>query len=121
LIKPFDKKTSRDKRHRRIRKKVSGTGAIPRLCVNISLHNIYAQIIDDDKGVTLAAASTLDKTLTQLPSRTNSDAAKEIGQVIAQKAVSDGITQVVFDRNGRKYHGRVAAFADAARENGLEF
>jgi large subunit ribosomal protein L18 len=121
LIKPFNKKASRDKRHRRIRRKVSGTETAPRLCVNITLHNIYAQIINDDKGVTLASASTLEKSLVQLASRTNTDAAKEVGQAIAQRAKASGITQVVFDRNGRKYHGRVAAFADAARENGLEF
>jgi large subunit ribosomal protein L18 len=121
LIKPFDKKASRDKRHRRIRRKVAGTAAVPRLCVHITLHHIYAQVIDDEKGVTLAAASTLERSLAQLPSRTNVDAAKEVGQAIANKAAASGITQVVFDRGGRKYHGRVMAFADAARAQGLEF
>ena len=121
MIKPFDKKASRERRHRRIRRKISGTAATPRLCVNITLHHIYAQLIDDEQGVTLAATSTLDKSLKQLSSRTNTEAAKEIGQSIATKAKEHGITQVVFDRNGKKYHGRVAALADAARESGLEF
>lgn len=119
------KKKSRNKlrlgKHQRIRRKVSGTGETPRLCIYKSLNHIYAQIIDDQKGVTLAAASTLDKELSDLPSRTNIEAAKEVGSRIAAKAQEKGIINVVFDRSGYKYHGRVAALAEAAREKGLQF
>ena len=121
MIKNFDKKAAQEKRHKRIRRKVSGTAEAPRLCVNISLHHIYAQIIDDEKGVTLAAASTLTADMDGLESKTNMEVAKQVGMTIAEKAKEKGITTVVFDRNGRRYQGRVAALADAAREGGLEF
>lgn len=119
LIKNFDKKAAQAKRHSRLRLKISGTAEAPRLCINITLHHIYAQVIDDEKGVTLAAASTL--TMKDLESTTNMEAAKKVGTRIAEVAKDKGITAVVFDRNGRRYQGRVAALADAAREAGLEF
>ena len=104
--------------HSRIRAKLSGTGERPRLNVYRSLNNIYVQVIDDQKGETLVSASTL-----QAKSKTggNVAAAKEIGKAIAEQAVAKGIKQVVFDRGGYLYHGRVKALADAAREAGLEF
>lgn len=112
---------ARKGKHRRLRRKISGTTEIPRLCIFKSLNHIYAQIIDDEQGVTLVAASTLEPNLRTLPSRTNAEAARQVGELIAEKAQEKGITSVVFDRNGYKYHGRVAALADAAREKGLEF
>jgi large subunit ribosomal protein L18 len=121
LINKASKNSLRQGKHNRIRRKIAGTGEIPRLCVYKSLNHIYAQIIDDQKGITLATASTLEKDLKDLPSRTNIDAAKEVGMRIAQKAQEKGITEVVFDRSGYKYHGCVAALADAAREKGLQF
>jgi large subunit ribosomal protein L18 len=121
LIKKTSKKESRQGRHTRIRLKLSGTADIPRLCIYKSLNHIYAQVIDDEKGVTLVAASTLDKDMADLGSSSNVEAAKKVGGSIAQKAKEKGITTVVFDRNGRKYHGCVSALADAARENGLVF
>ena len=86
-----------------------------------SLNHIYAQIIDDEKGITLVAASTLDKEFSDLSSKCNIEAAKRVGAQIAQKAQAKGITSVVFDRGGYKYHGKVAALAEAAREGGLQF
>jgi len=115
------RKTNREKRRLSIRNKIFGTAVTPRLSVFRSNKDIYAQIIDDQKGITLATASTLEKDLKDLPSRTNIDAAKEVGMRIAQKAQEKGITEVVFDRSGYKYHGCVAALADAAREKGLQF
>lgn len=121
LIKKTSRNELRRSKHMRVRRKISGTGEIPRLCVYKSLNHIYAQIIDDQTGVTLAAASTLDTELSDLPSKSNVEAAKEVGSRIAAKAQEKGITTVVFDRSGYKYHGRVAALADAAREKGLQF
>lgn len=121
MIKKPVQKELRQKKHRRVRKKLSGTSLKPRLCVYRSLKHIYAQIIDDEKGVTLVAASTLDKNLPDMSSRSNLNAAKEVGNSIARKAQEKGISDVVFDRNGYKYHGCVAALANAARENGLQF
>lgn len=121
MIKRFDKRLAQKKRHKRIRNKISGTASTPRLCVYTSLHNIYVQLINDEQGVTLAAASTLEKDMSDLESKTNIEAAKKVGQRIAEKAAEKGIKTVVFDRNGRKYHGCVAALAEAARESGLEF
>mgnify|MGYP001392343899 CR=1 FL=1 len=121
MIKKTSKNKLRQGRHKRIRLKVSGTAATPRLCVYRSLNHIYAQLIDDEKGVTLAAASTLDKDLANLSRGSNVEAAKQVGGSIAAKAKEKGITTVVFDRNGLKYHGCAAALADAARENGLVF
>ena len=108
----------RQRVHARIREKLAGTAQRPRLNVYRSLNHIYAQLIDDQKGETLASASTM-----QLKARTggNVAAAKEVGKDIAEKAVAKGIKQVVFDRGGYLYHGRVKALADAAREAGLEF
>jgi len=121
VIKKVSKKELRQEKHKRIRRKLAGTPDIPRLCVFKSLNHIYAQVIDDQNGVTLAAASTLDPELRDLASKTNIEAAKRVGTSIAEKAKGKGIDMVVFDRNGYKYHGCVAALADAAREKGLEF
>lgn len=121
MIKKTSKKELRKSRHQRIRRKMSGTNDVPRLCVFRSLHHIYVQIIDDENGVTLVSASTLDKDMADLQSKTNLDAAKRVGGSIAQKAKEKGIENVVFDRNGYKYHGCVSALADSARENGLVF
>jgi large subunit ribosomal protein L18 len=112
----------RGRRHQRVRKKVSGTAARPRLAVYRSEHHIYAQVIDDASGHTLAAASTLDKGLkTDLKYGGNVEAAKRVGQLLGERAKGAGIQTVVFDRGGFKYHGRVAALAEGAREAGLEF
>lgn len=121
MINKPSKKFIRQGKHKRVRTKVAGTGETPRLCVFKSLNHIYVQIIDDEKGVTLVTASTLDSEMKDLESKTNIDAAKRVGGSIAVKAKEQGITSVVFDRNGYKYHGSIAALADAARENGLEF
>lgn len=110
------------RRKKGLQKRIRGTAERPRLTVFRSLGNIYAQIIDDTAGVTLCAASTRDKELrTQVKSGGNRDAAKVVGVAIAQKAQAKQITAVCFDRNGYKYHGRLKALADAAREGGLKF
>lgn len=119
MIKKFDKASKRKRRHLKIRKKISGTAVIPRLCVFRSAKNIYAQLIDDENGVTLVSASTLDKDFSGVGS--NKEAAREIGKKIAQKAIQKNITSVVFDRNGYLYHGRVSELAEGAREEGLQF
>ncbi|MGB9892363.1 50S ribosomal protein L18 [Thermodesulfovibrio yellowstonii] len=117
-----DKTELRDRRRQRIRKKVLGTSERPRLCIFRSLNHIYAQIIDDTKGHTLVAASTLDKELKDLKGhKGNKEFAKKVGELIAERAIKLGITKVVFDRAGYKYHGCVKALADAARERGLQF
>ena len=116
------KAEARRERHARLRKKISGTHERPRLCVRRSLHHLYAMLVDDSRGHTIAAASTLDESLrSQLSSKTNLAAAKAVGSAIAEKAKAAGISEVVFDRGGYKYHGRVRALADAAREAGLSF
>jgi large subunit ribosomal protein L18 len=120
MITKADKNQVRKKRHARVRSKLSGTQARPRLNVFRSNKHIYAQLIDDVNGVTIANASTLDKEL-NLDSASNVDAAVKIGELIAKRAVEKGVKAVVFDRGGYLYHGRVKALADAARENGLEF
>jgi large subunit ribosomal protein L18 len=114
---------ARLRRHTRLRRKVSGTAERPRLSVFRSLHHIYAQIIDDIQGVTLVSASTVEPEIRQKVGSNggNIEAAKVIGAAIAQKALEKGIKQVVFDRGGQIYHGRVQALAAAARESGLEF
>jgi len=113
---------ARRKRHLRLRRKLAGTAKRPRLLVRRTAHHIYAIVVDDAKGHTIAAASTREKDLASgLPSKTNIGAAEKIGQAIAAKAKEAGITQVIFDRSGLKYHGRVKALADAARHAGLEF
>jgi large subunit ribosomal protein L18 len=110
------------RRHARVRKKVSGTTAKPRLNVYRSLVNIYAQVIDDSTATTLVAASTIDSELKgKIKSGGNNEAAKVVGELVAKRAAEKGIKEVVFDRGGYKYHGRVKALADAAREAGLEF
>jgi large subunit ribosomal protein L18 len=119
MITKADKNATRRKRHARVRAKLSGTEARPRLNVFRSNKHIYAQLIDDVNGVTLASASTLDKEVNV--EGNNLEAAKQIGELIAKRAVEKGYTSVVFDRGGYLYHGRVQALADAARENGLEF
>lgn len=106
--------------HKRVRKKIHGTAERPRLNVYRSNKNIYAQIIDDDKGVTLVSANTLEKDL-DLESTSNKEAAAYIGKLVAERALEKGIKKVVFDRGGYIYHGRVKALADAARKAGLEF
>ncbi len=116
------KEQARETRHRRVRKNVSGTPAKPRLTVFKSLRHIYAQLIDDVSGRTLAAASTMDKEVgTGIKHGGNVEAAKKVGASIAQKALGKNIKNVVFDRSGYKYHGCVKALADAAREKGLDF
>ena len=109
---------ARLKRHARIRNKINGTAACPRVCVFRSLKNIYAQVIDDVNGVTLVSASSLELKETY---GGNKDAAKEVGKLLATKAIEKGIKEVVFDRSGYLYHGRVAELAAGAREGGLEF
>jgi large subunit ribosomal protein L18 len=114
--------TARQKRKARIRKKVSGTPERPRLSVYKSLNHIYAQVVDDRSGKTLAAASTVSKSLRgEVKEDSKTDAAKKVGAAVAKAALEKGVTQVVFDRNGFDYHGRIAAVAQAAREAGLKF
>jgi large subunit ribosomal protein L18 len=113
---------ARQHRHRRVRGKVNGTADRPRLNVFRSLANIYAQLIDDSKGHTLVAASTVDKDVAgQAAGQKGIARAKLVGQVLAERAQAAGIKQVVFDRGGYKYQGQIKALADASRENGLEF
>lgn len=117
MRKQFDRQEARGRRHRRVRSRVEGTAAQPRLCVYRSLLHTYAQIIDDGTGRTLASASTLQLKL----GKNDVGAAEAVGRSIAEKAREAGVTRVVFDRGGFQYHGRVKALADAAREGGLEF
>lgn len=119
MVKKFDKNAQRMKRHIRVRGKISGTPERPRLSVFRSNANIYAQIIDDESGVTLASASTLDKEFDGAAG--NVEAARKVGKAVAERAKAKGIDTVVFDRSGYIYHGRVAALAEGAREGGLEF
>lgn len=113
---------ARRARHVRARKKISGSAQRPRLLVKRTLHHIYATLVDDSRGHTLLAASTLEKSLAEpLQSKTSVDAAKAVGTALAAKAKAAGITEIVFDRGGYRYHGRVRALADAAREAGLNF
>jgi len=118
-----DRRAARDKRHRRVRKRVAGVEVRPRLAVFRSLHHITAQVIDDAQGRTIAAASTVEGPLKgDLKGGTaNATAATAVGRAVAQRAIAAGIKTVVFDRGGYLYHGRVKALADAAREAGLEF
>ena len=119
MIKTIDSNKNRIKRHQRIRNKISGTASCPRLNVFRSAKNIYAQLIDDVAGKTLCAASTNEKDFTEYGG--NCEAAKKVGLALAEKAKAQGITDVVFDRSGYVYHGRVAALAEGAREGGLNF
>ncbi|HEY3334836.1 MAG TPA: 50S ribosomal protein L18 [Candidatus Limnocylindrales bacterium] len=111
---------SRVKRHARLRLRLSGTEARPRLAVFRSLNHIYAQVIDDTSGTTVAAASSLESTL-KAHTGTKTEDAKRVGQLVAERAKAAGIDKVVFDRAGFKYHGRVRSLAEAAREAGLDF
>lgn len=120
MITKNDRNVVRKKRHARVRSKLSGTEVRPRLNVYRSSKQIYAQLIDDINGVTLASASTLDKEL-NLESTDKTAAAVKVGELIAKRAIENGHKSVVFDRGGYLYHGRVKALADAARENGLQF
>ena len=117
ITKPSKNKT-RVIRHKRVRNKIAGTAECPRLDVYRSNKNIYAQVIDDVAGVTLASASTLDK---EVSKGTKTEQAVVVGKLVAERAVAKGISEVVFDRGGYLYHGRVKALADSARENGLKF
>jgi large subunit ribosomal protein L18 len=116
-----DKQVAKARRHHRVRKKVAGSSARPRLAVFRSNKHISAQVIDDRSGRTLASASTLEKELRQAGPTSNNAAASTVGRTVAERAKAAGVSQVVFDRGGFLYHGRVAAVADAAREAGLEF
>ena len=117
-----DRNEVRKIRHERVRKKISGTADRPRLCVYRSNAHIYAQIIDDSQGFTLVSASTLEKDIkTGLPYGGNIEGAKSVGKLVAERAIEKGIKDVVFDRGGYIFHGRVAALAEAAREAGLNF
>ncbi|MCP9800415.1 50S ribosomal protein L18 [Synechococcus sp. RedBA-s] len=118
----LSRKQQTQKRHRRLRRHLNGTSDRPRLAVFRSNNHIYAQVIDDAAQTTLCAASTLDKDLrTSLESSASCDASVAVGQLLATRAIAKGIQQVVFDRGGNLYHGRVKALADAAREAGLQF
>lgn len=120
MITKLDRNVVRKKRHARVRSKLSGTEARPRLNVFRSSKHMYAQLIDDVNGVTLASASTIDKEV-ELDSLDKTAAAAKVGELIAKRANEKGLKAVVFDRGGYLYHGRVKALADAARENGLQF
>ena len=119
MISKPDRNKTRKKRQQRVRRKISGTAECPRLNVFRSNKNIYAQLIDDVEGVTLASASTLDTEVSTEGSKV--EQAASVGKLIAERAKDNNITKVVFDRAGYQYHGRVQALAEAARENGLEF
>ncbi len=122
MAKRSKKRLAREKRHIRVRKAVFGTPERPRLNVYRSLGQIYAQVIDDTQGVTLASASTIDREAKSLVEGKNkTDKAKVVGKLVAERAKNAGITKVVFDRGGFKYQGRVQALADASREAGLDF
>jgi len=122
MIKIRSRNEMRLHRHRRLRKRMSGTPSYPRLSVFRSLKHIYAQIIDDEAGHTLASASTLDKAISDsLKNAADQEAAKVVGRLVAERAIAKGITSVVFDRGGHLFQGRVKALADAAREAGLKF
>jgi len=118
MIAKTERNQIRSRVHSRIREKLSGTSERPRLNVYRSLNHIYAQVIDDAKGETLASASTLASKIT---TGGNVAAAKEVGKLVAEQAISKGVKKVVFDRGGYLYHGRIKALADAAREAGLDF
>ena len=122
MITPMDRSKERRRIHKRIRSKISGNSSRPRLCVYRSLNNIYAQIVDDSQGKTLATASTVEKEIRKdLKHTGNIEASKLLGKKIAERAKAKGIETVVFDRGGYLYHGRVKAVAEAARESGLKF
>jgi large subunit ribosomal protein L18 len=115
------RRVGRARRHFRIRKRVSGTAAQPRLVVNRSSRHMMAQVVDDTQGITLASASTLDASIRGQAVGDKKAQAAKVGQLLAERAQAAGVSAVVFDRGGNKYHGRIAALADAAREGGLKF
>ena len=119
MVTKINRRKERERRHLRVRKKISGTAETPRLCVFRSNNNVYAQIIDDEKQTTLVSASTLDKEVKT--KKSNKEAAKEVGALIAKRAMEKNITNVVYDRGGYIYHGVVKELAEAAREAGLKF
>lgn len=119
MVGKTDRKAERRRRHIRVRRKISGTSECPRLCVFRSNANVYAQVIDDVAGVTLASASTLDKEVKE--KHANKVAAREVGTLVAKRAIEKNIKTVIFDRGGYIYHGVVKELAEAAREAGLEF
>ena len=122
MITKTNRKLERERRHRRVRTKISGTAECPRLVVSKSNKNIIAQVIDDTTGNTLVSASTLDSAIKdKIAHGGNIEAAKEVGKLVAEKALAAGITTVVFDRGGYVYHGRVSELAEGAREGGLKF
>jgi large subunit ribosomal protein L18 len=118
----YNAKIARQRRHARVRTKVIGSGTAPRLCVFRSLNHIYAQLIDDEKGTTLTSASSCDPEIVEkAKDKKKMDTANLVGSKLGERAQSQGVKKVVFDRGGYKYHGRVKALADAARKAGLEF
>ena len=119
MVKKTDRKMERTRRHLRVRRKISGTAERPRLCIYRSNSNLYVQVIDDVAGNTLVQASTLDKEVKT--KHANKEAAKEVGTLVAKRALEKNIKEVVFDRGGYIYHGVVKELAEAAREGGLEF
>lgn len=122
MITQVDRKAIRQKKHKRVRKNVFGTAERPRLAVFRSLNHIYAQVINDELGVTLAAASSLDPDFKAAElSGGNIEGAKKVGELVAQRALTKDVKEVVFDRGGNVYHGRIAAVAEGAREAGLDF
>lgn len=121
MIKRIDRKKIRAKKHRRIRNKISGTPECPRICVFRSLNHIEAQIIDDTKGHTLVAASSIEFKKDGAKKGVNVEVAEKVGKLLGEKATAAGIKDVVFDRSGYIYHGKIKALADGARESGLNF
>lgn len=123
VIKKESRKVLRDRRHKRVRKTLRGTQEVPRLSVFKSLNHIYLQLIDDRTGKTLVSASTLDKELQKIIKKgtKKTEAAKQLGEILAKRAIENGIDRIVFDRGGYKYHGAIAAVADGARAHGLKF
>ena len=121
MIKTRSRNEMREIRHRRLRRHLSGTAQRPRLSVFASLNHIGVQVIDDEKGITLASASTVQDKFEELKGTGNIEAAKAVGKLIAERARAAGVEEVVFDRGGHVYHGRVQALAEAAREAGLKF
>ena len=119
MVKRPETRKARDARHARVRKKISGTPECPRLSVFRSLQHIYAQLIDDVNGVTIAAASSVEKDFAQYGG--NKSAARKVGELVAKRAIEKGVENVVFDRGGYIYHGRVQELAEGAREGGLKF
>lgn len=122
MITRIDRKEIRLKKHKRVRKNMFGTAERPRLSVFRSLNHIYAQVINDEQGVTLASASSLDADFKAAGVNSgNIEGAQKVGELVAKRALENGVSQVVFDRGGNLYHGRIAAVAEAAREAGLNF